>query len=416
MSKYIINGGKKLYGKVNINGAKNSVLPLLATCLLTDEPVIIHNCPEISDVRNMCKIIVNLGCKVTHQKDTIILDSSDMFCNEIPIDLAKELRSSLFLMGSLLTRCRKAKIAYPGGCDIGLRPIDIHLKALQELNIKIEEKYGYIYCSVDKIKGADIQLDIPSVGATENIMMAAVMAEGKTTVRNPAKEPEIVDLQNLLNKMGAKIKGAGSSIIEIEGVKKLHGGEHVPISDRISAGTYLIAGAVCGGEIEIDNVNPEHIFSLTSKLNKNSCKITSLNDKIIISSDGRLNSLGKVETMYYPGFPTDLQAQLMALSCVCKGTTKIVENIFETRFNHVPELIKMGADIVVEGRMAVVNGVDRLSGADVYAKDLRGGAALVIAALSAQGLTTVNDIYHIERGYENFEDNLAKLGAEIIKV
>lgn len=416
MSKYIINGGKKLYGKVNINGAKNSVLPLLATCLLTDEPVIIHNCPEISDVRNMCKIIVNLGCKVTHEKDTIILDSSDMFCNEIPIDLAKELRSSLFLMGSLLTRCRKAKIAYPGGCDIGLRPIDIHLKALQELNIKIEEKYGYIYCSVDKIKGADIQLDIPSVGATENIMMAAVMAEGKTTVRNPAKEPEIVDLQNLLNKMGAKIKGAGSSIIEIEGVKKLHGGEHIPISDRISAGTYLIAGAVCGGEIEIDNINPEHIFSLTSKLNKNSCKITSLNDKIIISSDGRLNSLGKVETMYYPGFPTDLQAQLMALSCVCKGTTKIVENIFETRFNHVPELIKMGADIVVEGRMAVVNGVDRLSGADVYAKDLRGGAALVIAALSAQGLTTVNDIYHIERGYENFEDNLAKLGAEIIKV
>lgn len=416
MSKYIINGGKKLYGKVNINGAKNSVLPLLATCLLTDEPVIIHNCPEISDVRNMCKIIVNLGCKVTHEKDTIILDSSDMFCNEIPIDLAKELRSSLFLMGSLLTRCRKAKIAYPGGCDIGLRPIDIHLKALQELNIKIEEKYGYIYCSVDKIKGADIQLDIPSVGATENIMMAAVMAEGKTTVRNPAKEPEIVDLQNLLNKMGAKIKGAGSSIIEIEGVKKLHGGEHIPISDRISAGTYLIAGAVCGGEIEIDNINPEHIFSLTSKLNKNSCKITSLNDKIIISSDGRLNSLGKVETMYYPGFPTDLQAQLMTLSCVCKGTTKIVENIFETRFNHVPELIKMGADIVVEGRMAVVNGVDRLSGADVYAKDLRGGAALVIAALSAQGLTTVNDIYHIERGYENFEDNLAKLGAEIIKV
>ena len=380
MSKYIINGGKKLYGKVNINGAKNSVLPLLATCLLTDEPVIIHNCPEISDVRNMCKIIVNLGCKVTHEKDTIILDSSDMFCNEIPIDLAKELRSSLFLMGSLLTRCRKAKIAYPGGCDIGLRPIDIHLKALQELNIKIEEKYGYIYCSVDKIKGADIQLDIPSVGATENIMMAAVMAEGKTTVRNPAKEPEIVDLQNLLNKMGAKIKGAGSSIIEIEGVKKLHGGEHIPISDRISAGTYLIAGAVCGGEIEIDNINPEHIFSLTSKLNKNSCKITSLNDKIIISSDGRLNSLGKVETMYYPGFPTDLQAQLMALSCVCKGTTKIVENIFETRFNHVPELIKMGADIVVEGRMAVVNGVDRLSGADVYAKDLRGGAAVVIAA------------------------------------
>ncbi len=416
MSKYIINGGKKLYGKVNINGAKNSVLPLLATCLLTDEPVIIHNCPEISDVRNMCKIIVNLGCKVTHEKDTIILDSSDMFCNEIPIDLAKELRSSLFLMGSLLTRCRKAKIAYPGGCDIGLRPIDIHLKALQELNIKIEEKYGYIYCSVDKIKGADIQLDIPSVGATENIMMAAVMAEGKTTVRNPAKEPEIVDLQNLLNKMGAKIKGAGSSIIEIEGVKKLHGGEHIPISDRISAGTYLIAGAVCGGEIEINNINPEHIFSLTSKLNKNSCKITSLNDKIIISSDGRLNSLGKVETMYYPGFPTDLQAQLMALSCVCKGTTKIVENIFETRFNHVPELIKMGADIVVEGRMAVVNGVDRLSGADVYSKDLRGGAALVIAALSAQGLTTVNDIYHIERGYENFEDNLAKLGAEIIKV
>ena len=199
-------------------------------------------------------------------------------------------------------------------------------------------------------------------------------------------------------------------------MKKLHGCEHIPISDRISAGTYLIAGAVCGGEIEIDNINPEHIFSLTSKLNKNSCKITSLNDKIIISSDGRLNSLGKVETMYYPGFPTDLQAQLMALSCVCKGTTKIVENIFETRFNHVPELIKMGADIVVEGRMAVVNGVDRLSGADVYAKDLRGGAALVIAALSAQGLTTVNDIYHIERGYENFEDNLAKLGAEIIKV
>lgn len=415
MSKLIIDGGEKLYGDVTVKGAKNSVLPLLAATLLTDDITVLHNCPRITDVQNMCKILVNLGCKITFENDVITVDSSGINNGEIPSCLAKELRSSLFLLGSLLTKIKCAKVAYPGGCDIGMRPIDIHLKALRELNVDIDEKYGFINCKGDKLIGADIILDLPSVGATENVMMAAVKAEGRTVIRNAAKEPEILDLQNFLNMMGARIRGAGSSCIVIDGVSKLHGAEYTPIPDRITAGTYILSCAMCGGEIVLHGACYEHIFSLISKLSKTACNIKRYNDKILVKSNGRLKSVDNIETMYYPGFPTDLQAQLMSLESIADGSCIVVENIFETRFKHVPELLKMGADITVKGRAALIKGVEKLRGTEVLAQDLRGGAALVMAGLSAEGKTVVSDIYHIDRGYESIEKTFSQLGAKIYR-
>ena len=413
MSKYIINGGNILNGTVNVRGAKNSVLPLLAASILTDEQVILHNCPNITDVANMIKMLQAMGVVVSRENGNIIINSSTLDSFIISPDLAKEVRSSLFLLGPILGRLKQGKASYPGGCEIGLRPIDIHIKGLSELNVHIEEKSGYIECDGTKMRGADIMLDYPSVGATENIMMAAVTAPGYTIIRNAAKEPEIIDLQDMLFKMGAKIKGAGNNVIYIEGVEKLHGTEHTPIPDRIVAGTYVIACAVCGGNIELTNVDPEHISSLLVKLSKTTCKIDVKNDRIYVSNNRRLKSLGYVETMPYPGYPTDLQAQTMVLEAVACGTSIIVENIFETRFKHVPELVKMGAIITVKDRYAFIRGVEKLHGAEVRASDLRGGVALVLAGLKADGTTIVNDISHIDRGYENLEENLRIIGADI---
>jgi len=416
MEKYIINGGNKLYGNVEIQSAKNSVLPILAASVLTDEKVTLVNVPHISDVRNMVNILSCLGCKAVYDGNNIIIDSSSADCFEIPSALAHELRSSVFLLGSVISRFRSAKIAYPGGCDIGLRPVDLHLTGLKRLGVKITEKNGYILCKCDKLSGNEIMLDCPSVGATENIMLAAVKAEGVTVIKNAAREPEIEDLQNFLNLIGAKVAGAGSGTVVIEGVKSLSGCEYKPIPDRIEAGTFLIGAAMCGGEITAEGVYPENISSLIHKLTENGCKIRIDNDKIVLENHRKLTSVKTIETQPYPGFPTDLQAQFTALCCICTGHSIVTENLFETRFKYVPELRKMGADVTVFGRNAFVRGVDKFKGAQVLAHDLRGGAALVLAGLAAEGRSEVMDISHIDRGYGSFEYKLRKLGADIVRV
>ena len=416
MEKYIINGGNKLYGNVEIQSAKNSVLPILAASVLTDEKVTLVNGPHISDVRNMVNILSCLGCKAVYDGNNIIIDSSSADCFEIPSALAHELRSSVFLLGSVISRFRSAKIAYPGGCDIGLRPVDLHLTGLKRLGVKITKKNGYILCKCDKLSGNEIMLDCPSVGATENIMLAAVKAEGVTVIKNAAREPEIEDLQNFLNLIGAKVAGAGSGTIVIEGVKSLSGCEYKPIPDRIEAGTFLIGAAMCGGEITAEGVYPENISSLIHKLTENGCKIRIDNDKIVLENHRKLTSVKTIETQPYPGFPTDLQAQFTALCCICTGHSIVTENLFETRFKYVPELRKMGADVTVFGRNAFVRGVDKFKGAQVLAHDLRGGAALVLAGLAAEGRSEVMDISHIDRGYGSFEYKLRKLGADIVRV
>ncbi len=416
MDKYIIEGGCKLYGRIRAQSAKNTVLPLLAASVLTDEQVKIRGVPIINDVENMLHILSEVGCKIKRQKDCAVIDSSNAVSHEIPARLTKELRSSVFMLGSVLTRFHRAKISYPGGCDIGLRPIDLHLSGLKRLGVKIVEKDGYIDCEAERLTGAEILLDFPSVGATENIILAAVKAEGITVIRNAAKEPEIVDLQNFLNAMGGKVRGAGGGTVVIEGVRRLHGVEYTPIGDRIEAGTYLIAAATCGGEIEVQGVFPENIAALLHKLREDGCKIHIKNDKILLTSDGNLKSVNLVETMPFPGFPTDLQAQYTALSCTARGSTLVVENLFETRYRYAAELKKMGADIIVRDRSALIRGVEKLHGACVTAGDLRGGAALVIAALKAEGRSSVMNISHIDRGYADFEGKLKKLGAKIRRV
>lgn len=416
MEKYIINGGNKLYGSVEVQTAKNSVLPILAATVLTDDKVKILNAPNITDVKNMTKILSKLGCKVTFEGGNIVVDGSRADCYEIPRQLAHELRSSVFLLGSVISRFHTAKIAYPGGCDIGLRPVDLHLAGLKRLGVEIEEEKGYIICKCEKLKGNEIMLDCPSVGATENLMLAAAKAEGTTVIKNAAREPEIEDLQRLLNCMGANVRGASSGTIVIEGVNELHGCEFLPIPDRIEAGTFLIATAMCGGEVELRRVCAENISSLLHKLRENGCKIHLNNDKIILENHKRLTSVKSVETQPYPGFPTDLQAQITALCCICRGQSIITENLFETRFKYVPELRKMGADVTVINRNAFVRGVEKFNGATVVAHDLRGGAALVSAALAAEGRSEVLDISHIDRGYGSFEYKLRALGGDIARV
>lgn len=416
MSKYVIRGGERVCGDIKIKGAKNSVLTLLAACVLADGVIVLHDCPHITDVDTMLEILKKLGCKIVRNGDDVTVDSRDVSCGKIPCELASELRSSVFILGPLLSRLKKAKVAYPGGCDIGLRPIDIHLAGLRELGVKITEKHGYINCDSSFAKSNDIILDLPSVGATENLVMTCVFLDGVSIIRNCAKEPEIVDLQNFLNAMGANVSGAGTGVIKVEGVKKLHGTEYTPIPDRIVAGTYLIGAAMCGGELTLTNVNPEHLSSLLAKLPKSSCKITCARDKINMICNGRCESIPKVETTYYPGFPTDLQTQILTLQTVSEGTSVIVENIFETRFKTVPQLLKMGADVTVNGRTAVVRGVERLTGAEVSATDLRGGASLVLAGMCAQGETVVDNIGHIDRGYEDLSMILPEVGVKIKRV
>jgi len=413
MDKFIINGGEKLCGSVQVDCAKNAYLPILAATILCEDKIVLNKCPDFVDIKNMCLILEKLGLEVVMREDKLYINGSKANKSFIPVELAKELRSSIFALGALLGRFHQARVAYPGGCDIGLRPIDLHLKGLRDLGVKIVESHGYINCDGNNMRGGMVHFDSPSVGATENLMMAGVLARGNTTIINAAKEPEIVDLQHFLNAMGSKVSGAGTSVITIEGVKELHGCEYTPIPDRIIAGTYLIAGAITGGELMIENCIPQHFSSLYNKLQKSGCKIKVFSDRIYLESTGRLKAVNFIETTPYPGFPTDLQAQMLTLQAVSKGSCIVQENLFETRFKFVPELIKMGANIKVNHQTAYVTGVKTLLGADVYSSDLRGGVALVLAGLCAQGYTTVHNIHHIDRGYAKLEQTFSKLGARI---
>ena len=416
MDKFYIKGGARLDGEIEVYSAKNSVLALLAASILTDEQVVIHGCPKIGDVYSMIKILQYLGCKVEWQGDSIVIDSSQADKHEIPLQYGQEIRSSIFMLGSILARFKKAKAVFPGGCDIGLRPIDLHLKGLRELNVVVHEQGANIFCNGENARGKKIHLDFPSVGATENIMLASVLIKGKTTICNAAKEPEIVCLQDMLNKMGAKVSGAGTGMIEIEGVTKLFGTEFVPISDRIVAGTYIIAAAMTKGKLHIKNCRPNDLYALTSKLNGVACDVLASDNSLLVKGYDRPQSVLTVETLPYPGFPTDLQAQMLALQTISQGTSVVVENIFETRFKHVGELIKMGAQIVVKDRYAIVRGVQKLYGCQVYAHDLRGGAALVLAGLVADGTTIVGNVRHIDRGYYQLEEALSSVGGCIKRI
>ncbi len=414
MQKFYIEGGKKLDGSIELESAKNAVLPMLATSVLTDEDVIIKNCPKIQDVLSMVNILTYLGVKAEFIEKDLILNGKEVKSFTLPSSLTGELRASVLMVGALLSRFEKAEIARPGGCEIGVRPIDLHINAFKSLSVNVCCEGENITFFRDKLKGAEIYLNFPSVGATENVMLASVLAEGITVLHNPAKEPEIVDLAKLLNKMGAKIHGAGSSLITIEGVKKLHGAEHKPISDRIELGTYLIAGAITGGKIEIKNASAENIWALLTKISDNTCNITISNDIIYMQSRDIRKGFS-VSTGPYPFFPTDMQAQITSLLAVSEGLSIVEENMFEMRFRHIPELVKMGAEIVVRGKNAIIKGVKKLHGLEVTAYDLRCGASLILAGLCAEGKTVVNGIRHVERGYYDIEGKLRLLGAQIYK-
>jgi UDP-N-acetylglucosamine 1-carboxyvinyltransferase len=417
MSKFFINGGNKLKGSLEVSTSKNATLPIVAASILSDSKVVIKKVPNFSDVEIMLKILSSIGCSVKRLKNTVIINNESINSTELPYELTKEVRASVFLMGPILAKYKKAKLAYPGGCDIGSRPIDLHLNGLRKLGARIIEQHGYIYCDGTNMKGATVNLDFPSVGATENIMMAASIICGTTQIINAAKEPEIVDLANFLNSMGGKVSGAGSAVITIKGVKKLKATiEYTPIGDRIIAGTYLIAAAMTGGKIELTNINPKHLVSLIDKLKNSACNIDTKFDRITLESAGKFAALGSIDTAPYPGFATDLQAPLMAMQTIADGTSIITENVFESRFKQVPELIRMGATISIKDKTAIIKGEPTLYGAEVTASDLRAGASLVLAGLVARGYTTINNIYHIDRGYENIEVALSKLGADIKRI
>ncbi len=416
MSKIIVRGKVPLQGSVRIHGAKNAVLPILAATVMAGGVHTIHNCPVFSDVSTTVEILKSLGAKVTRDGQTLIVDTTNADGHLIPEHLMRKLRSSVIFMGAVLARRKEAKISAPGGCELGPRPIDLHLKALAQLGADIKEDHGYLICKAGHLSGKAIHLDFPSVGATENLLLAAAMAEGETVISNAAKEPEIEDLANFLNNLGANISGAGTSTIKIVGQKRLHAGEYTVMPDRIVAATYLCAAAATGGSVTVTHMRPQQISAILSVLTDCGCEILTTEDTVSLTAPKRLLAPGNIKTMPYPGFPTDAQSLLLAMLCCAQGTSIITETIFESRFKPVPELSRMGAKINVDGRVAVVCGVGSLSGAQVSAADLRGGAALVIAALSADGVTEINTPEFIDRGYENFEQNLENLGADIKRV
>ena len=416
MQSLYIQGGTKLNGECSIATSKNALLPIIAGSIMAQSPVYVHKCIRLIDVDSMVDILASIGCDVAFVGDTLVVDNSHICSYSIREEYTKKIRSSIFMLGPLLSVFHMAKVAYPGGCNIGARPIDLHLKGLRELGVKIEEKHGYIYCDGTHMKASEIHLDFPSVGATENLIMASVMLKGKTVIHNVAREPEIVDLADFLNSMGAKVSGAGTSTIVVHGVAKLHGTEYTPIKDRIICGTYLIACAITGGKVKLIGSPKEHNMALLSHLKSAGASVNYGKNYITISCAKRLNSSPNIVTQVFPGFPTDLQSQMLALQCTTHGTSMITENLFETRFKMCTELTKMGADITVKDRLAVVRGVPMLYGADVDAFDLRGGAGLVLAGLGASGYTTVHNVEHIDRGYYHIEDDLTILGANIKRI
>ena len=412
MLNYYIEGGKKLEGEVHISGSKNAALPIIAATILNGGISKLYNVPKIHDTEMMYKILENLGCTVKKAKNKIVIDSSKVSKYKIPENLMREMRSSVILAGALIGKHHKAAFSYPGGCDIGTRPIDLHLKSFEKLGINIFKNYGNISCKCDTIENAKIDLDFPSVGATENIMLASCLGVGTTIISNAAKEPEIIDLQNFLNRMGAKITGAGTNIVTITGVQQLKDVSYNIMPDRIEAGTYLCAGAITGGRLKVLNVNPEHITPVLNKLEEAGCTLNIEKDYVELASPRRLKAIN-IKTMPYPGFPTDMQSIFVAMLTVAKGTSIVEENVFENRYKFAQELERMGAKIRISGKTAIIDGTKRIHGANVKATDLRGGMAMIIEALVAKKTTKIENIHYILRGYENLDIKLTNLGAKI---
>lgn len=416
MEQYVIKGGNPLYGEVEIGGAKNAALAILAAAIMTDETVTIDNLPNVRDINVLLQAIEEIGAHV-ERVDVHKVKINGSFIRGVNVDneFIRKIRASYYLIGALLGKYRHAEVALPGGCDIGSRPIDLHMKGFRSMGAEVDIAHGLVVAKAEKLNGTHIYLDKVSVGATINIMMAASMAEGKTVIENAAKEPHVVDVANFLNSMGANIRGAGTDVIRIVGVEKLHKTEYSVIPDQIEAGTFMFAVAAAGGDVLVKDVIPKHLEATTAKLLEVGCKVEEFDDSVRVISDGKLKHT-QVTTLPYPGFPTDMQPQMAVLLGIAEGTSTVTESIFENRFKYVDELTRMGADIKVESNIAIISGVNRYTGARVNAPDLRAGAALVIAGLAADGITVVDDIYYIERGYEALEDKLTKIGATVAKV
>ncbi len=417
MYKLIINGGKPLQGSISIAGSKNSALPILFASILADAPVVLTNTPHLSDVSTTLHLLMDMGAEFVLESDnSISIDSSKLDKLEAEYDLVKTMRASILALGPMLAKYGQAKVSLPGGCAIGSRPVNLHLKALEDLGADIEVKNGYIYAKADQLVGAEVYFDQVSVTATENILMAATLAKGETIIHNAAQEPEIVDLARCLNLMGAKISGAGTSSIHVEGVNQLSGVSYAVCPDRIEAGTYLIAAAITRGSITLKNVRPSSMRAILNKLSEAGAQIQVNDNSISLDTHGKRLDAVDVKTGTYPNFPTDMQAQFTALNIVAKGNSAITETIFENRFMHIPELARMGADLTLEGNTVMCKGVKSISGANLMATDLRASASLVLAGLAAKGQTTVERVYHLDRGYETIEEKLKLLGADISRV
>jgi UDP-N-acetylglucosamine 1-carboxyvinyltransferase len=417
MDKFLVTGGTALRGEIPTNGSKNSALPVLAAALLTEEAVTLHRIPRVRDIRTMQRLLVDIGSKVDIKGDTVRLETAEIVSPEAPYELVKTMRASSLVLGPLVARCGRARVSLPGGCAIGARPINLHIFGLEQLGARINQTHGYIEAvAPDGLRGAVVHFDRITVTGTEDLMMAAVLAKGETVLRNAAREPEVSDLASLLTKMGAQIEGAGTSVIRIQGVDKLHGAEHTIIPDRIEAGTFLIAGAITGGDVTVTGCIPEHLEALVSKLQQAGADVTQPDaTSLRVRVAGRLRSVD-MTTEEYPGFATDLQAQYMALMTQAEGIAIVVETIFDNRFMHAQELARMGANIRLDGKQAIVAGPRELTGAGVIASDLRASASLVLGALVARGETVIDRVYHIDRGYEKIEAKLARAGAKIQRV
>ena len=416
MEQYVIKGGNPLVGEVEIAGAKNAALAILSAAIMTDETILIENLPDVRDINVLLEAIAGIGAQVDRiDKSTVKINGSTIGDVSVDYEYIKKIRASYYLLGALLGKYKRAEVPLPGGCNIGSRPIDQHLKGFRALGAKVDILHGAIVAEAANLHGSHIFLDVVSVGATINIMMAASLAPGRTIIENAAREPHVVDVANFLNSMGANIKGAGTDVIRIKGVEKLHRTEYSIIPDQIEAGTFMFAAAVTGGDVVLHNVIPKHLEATSAKLAELGCEVTEYDDAVRVRAIGKLQGT-HVKTMPYPGFPTDMQPQIAVTLALAEGTSIVTESIFENRFRYVDELARMGASIKVEGNVAVISGVEKFTGARVSAPDLRAGAALVIAGLAAEGITIVDDIYYIERGYENLDEKLRGLGAKIEKV
>ena len=415
MDKLLIQGGTRLSGEIAISGAKNAALPILCAALLTAEPVTFTNVPQLKDIGTLLELLGQMGVKVVREADTVTLDASGLNNPVAPYEMVKTMRASILVLGPLVARCGEARVSLPGGCAIGARPVDQHIKGLQAMGAEVRVEHGYVHATVPRLKGARLFTDMVTVTGTENLMMAATLADGETIIENAAREPEIVDLANCLVAMGAQVSGAGSDMIRIRGVERLHGATHRIMPDRIETGTYLCAAAATGGSVRLTGTRSDYLDAVIDKLMEAGCDVVSEPDAIRLSAPARLNAVS-LRTAPYPAFPTDMQAQFMAINCVAKGVAMIRETIFENRFMHAVELQRLGADIHIDGNTAVVQGVEHLEGATVMATDLRASASLVVAGLVAEGETLIERIYHLDRGYEGLEAKLAALGARVTRL